>query len=368
MEFSHDFLVRFVNYMNREHGEPDPHLRSFAEHRTCNPTLGTLEEEDSQRQLDRFIQVLESPEYPSVVENSDQILRQINDGDLYYSAEEDWWTNLRFYLNLSRLQEIVEDESIPIPSKLQRELFSDQIGPENYRRLAERAERTLEAMLKPDLSIHRNVICDEGDVFAFTYQGKGPYRFKKTVGFEFIVKLLLNKFNWFETPTELNALVSPAMPDTTHPDERVFAEFEGGDSSDESSQELTWGIEGRQRSEDQALKQNMRKIKEEYDSHQEELKEARNNNDPATISRLEPKMRLLLKELNKLKPLREGKAEWDDRNEKARQRISHALHRALKKIRKGKAPELAKHLENSLTPISYPFKYTPSPDIEWAKG
>ena len=53
-----------------------------------------------------------------------------------------------------------------------------------------------------------------------------------------------------------------------------------------------------------------------------------------------------------------------DLNEQARQAVSQAIHRSLKKIEKHH-PGLADHLRRTLTPLRYPLCYAPDPPIAW---
>ena len=106
--------------------------------------------------------------------------------------------------------------------------------------------------------------------------------------------------------------------------------------------------------------------RKQLDEIENELEKAEKYNEPARYDVLNKDKEALLKEITGSSILAQ-KGPQDHAYEKARKRVSSAIHRALDSIEKLE-PEgfgLSSHLRKHLTPVSFPYSYAPDQPIDW---
>jgi len=106
--------------------------------------------------------------------------------------------------------------------------------------------------------------------------------------------------------------------------------------------------------------------RKQLDEIENELEKAEKHNDPAQIDILNKDKEALLKEIAESNILAQ-KGPQDHANEKARKRVSSAIHRALNSIQEHEPDGfgMSSHLRQHLIPVSFPYCYAPDQPIDW---
>jgi len=198
-----------------------------------------------------------------------------------------------------------------------------------------------------------NVFHKHGDFWIVKYQGRHVGSLKATIGMKYINFLLMHRGQEFKTPLVLEAAVrGPVQPDMIY-NKMTSAELE--------EQRMSSGEENRYVKIGKTALADYKKAVVELEG---EMDEARENNDLATISRLQQDEDLLIKEINAEGFRSKYRQGWDEGNEKARKRISNGISRTIKDI-ESHSEDLASHLKKSLFPFEAPYSYRPTPPIDW---
>ena len=227
-------------------------------------------------------------------------------------------------------------------------------GSPSQEELGSRAQKALESLILPDRDF---VFTSDGDFWEIVYEGNTLPPIKHQIGLEYIAYLLGHPGERFK-PRQLEIAVrkfpSGSDPDTAY--SNMSEERLGEDGLS------TQGLKARENTDDTAIQDYKRRLKEV----EEEMAQANQNHDLAQINKLTDEREWLLKEVFGA-AASAGKGEWDYENETARKRISAAIHRAIVAIEVlgGEGIGLARHLRSNLTPISFPYGYSPDRPIDW---
>jgi len=220
---------------------------------------------------------------------------------------------------------------------------------------AKEKKETIPEISEDEIGIDRkdNVFRKHGDFWIVKYQGRDVGSLKDITGMQYINFLLMHRGQEFNTPLQLEAAVrGPVQP----------SKFYSRMTSAELEEERLFTGEARRYVK--IGKKAVKDYKKRYEELQGEMDEARENNDRATMPRLQQEMDLLLKEINAEKFRSKYRQGWDEGNEKARKKISNGITRAIKAI-ESHSEDLASHLKKSLFPFEAPYSYRPTPPIDW---
>jgi len=172
----------------------------------------------------------------------------------------------------------------------------------------------------------------------------------------FISHLVFHKGTVFATPPDLAIAI-----DGSEAVSSILSEM-----TQEQREEEGVGAEGlvdREGPDEEAFQSYKKRLKE-IDG---ELAQAEKNNDLAQKSSLNGQKEFLLIEMRHF-IVRAQKGPQEHGEEKARKRISSAIHRALASIEKHEPDDcgLTDHLRKHLTPVSFPYySYAPDQPIDW---
>lgn len=208
------------------------------------------------------------------------------------------------------------------------------------------------------ISEEDNVFVKRGDFWIVKYQGQNLGPLDSSIGMRYISYLLMHQGQQCRTPLELEAAVKGSVNSGN-----VYSEM----TQEQLAEEGLYTFMGTIKvvTDDKAVIDHQRRLKERLDEIAGEMDEARYNNDLAQIGVLQEEKEWLLKELRALALQAKYPQKWDPANEKARKRIWAAVDRAIESIREH-SDDLANHLRESLTPFSPPYNYHPNPPIDWS--
>ncbi len=194
-----------------------------------------------------------------------------------------------------------------------------------------------------------------GDVWTIVYEGREFPPIKNESGMSLISHLLFHRGTVFQSPLDLEAAIDGSPREFSFLDDMTREQLEKEGFS-------TQGLVDRQGPDKTAFQA----YKKRLDEIDDDLAEAAINNDLAQKSLLSGQREALLREMKNF-VIRAQKGPQEHREEKARKRVSSAIHRALTSI-EGHEPEdfgLIDHLRKHLTPISFPYSYDPEQPIDW---
>jgi len=342
MKFTFKILREVVSKINRdEFGEPDIYVTSW---KSAQTGLPSEEPEALDAMLDAFTLPTTNGEPTTFMPTQEGV----------------WLSHLCQQIDLQLLRQRIEKGETSgqgilfHPSKWPLRLRPTPPSQEECTAVAHRA---LKAVIRP---VRDFVFMKNGDYWDIVYGGLPFPHIKHEIGLDYISHLLSNRGSHF-TPRQLETAVrkfpSESDPDTAY--------------SDMSEKQLrieglsTQGLKARENSDDTAIKNYHRRLKEV----EEEITQAKQKHDQAQMGKLTNEREWLLKELRGASALA-GKGEWDYENETARKRISAAIHRAIEAIEVSQndlpgGGFLAQHLRSNLTPISFPYGYSPDRPIDW---
>lgn len=194
-----------------------------------------------------------------------------------------------------------------------------------------------------------------GDVWTIVYEGKQFPPIKNERGMSLISCVLFNRGTAFHTPLVLEAVLDGPEAESSLLDNMTREQLEKEGFS-------TQGLVDRQ-GPDKTAFQAYKKRLDEIDA---DLAEAARNNDLAQINVLNGEKEALIGEMGNF-VIRAQKGPRDHNEEKARKRVSSAIHRALDSIQEHEPDGfgLSSHLCKHLTPVSFPYSYTPDQPIDW---
>jgi hypothetical protein len=186
-----------------------------------------------------------------------------------------------------------------------------------------------------------------GEYYDINY-AKHEFKLKSTKGLDYLHYLIKNKMESY-TPEDLYYEINP----------RESAEESSSSNAIAAIQNEELSLISESRLADEYIDS---KAKDEYlqavKSIEEELVEARQNNDNGKIEQLEAKKIFYIRELQNNKFAAKV-------HHPCRQKVGKALKDALKKIGNNDE-QLARHLKKSLTRLSGTnHKYEPNPDLDW---
>jgi len=117
--------------------------------------------------------------------------------------------------------------------------------------------------------------------------------------------------------------------------------------------------------------EDMKKRWNDLEEVNEEIDKADLQDDKAQVQRLNRVKEQLLEDLapfiNLTKDMQKKNVrgrQWDPANEKARKRIGKAIRKAIETINE-QSPALAEHLKANITPLKFPFSYSPTSTVPW---
>ncbi|MCH7804811.1 MAG: hypothetical protein IH937_12090 [Acidobacteria bacterium] len=194
-----------------------------------------------------------------------------------------------------------------------------------------------------------------GDVWTIFYEGREFPPIKSERGMSLISHVLYNRGKVFRKPFELEAAVDGSQAESSLLDNMTREQLEKEGFS-------TQGLVDRQGPDKTAFQA----YKKRLDEIEDYLAAAARNNDLAQINVLSGEKEALIREMENF-VIRAQKGPQDHSQEKARKRVSSAIHRALNSIQEHE-PEgfgLSSHLRKHLTPVSFPYSYDPDQPIDW---
>lgn len=200
-----------------------------------------------------------------------------------------------------------------------------------------------------------NVFRREGDVWIIIREGKEFPPIKHESGMSLISHLLFHRGTAFQSPLDLEVAIDGSQAGSS-----VL-----GNMTQEQLEKEGFGTQGlvdRVGADNTALQAYRKQLNE----IENELEKAEKHNDPARYDVLNKEKEALLKEITGASILAQ-KGPQDHANEKARKRVSSAIHRALNSIQEHE-PEgfgLSSHLRKHLIPVSFPYSYAPDQPIDW---
>ena len=201
----------------------------------------------------------------------------------------------------------------------------------------------------------------EGDFYQITYGEREFPPIKAHLGFQFLVELLQGRV--WATPLDLEAALKGVSVS-------LDGEIYGKMSSDQIYEEEGLHFEGKDSRPAKMDETYIKQCKDELKLTLIELEKAIKNTERSQIEILEKKKVYLLDHLKKNMGLFGRSRQWDGPNQKALRRISKAIHRAIKKIEEIEKDrewdlEFSRHLKRSLTPVRFPYRYSPDEHIDW---
>ena len=194
-----------------------------------------------------------------------------------------------------------------------------------------------------------------GDVWTIVYEGREFPPIKNERGMILISHFLFHRGTVFQSPLDLEAAIDGSQAGSS-----VLSNM-----TQEQLEKEGFGAQGlvdRVGADKPALQA----YRKQLDKIENELEKAEKHNDPARYDVLNKDKEALLKEITESNILAQ-KGPQDHANEKARKRVSSAIHRALNSIQEHE-PEgfgLSSHLGKYLTPVSFPYSYVPDQPIDW---
>jgi len=194
-----------------------------------------------------------------------------------------------------------------------------------------------------------------GDVWTIVYEGREFPPIKSERGMSLISHVLFNRGTAFHTPPDLEAALDGSEAGSSLLDNMTKEQLEKEGLS-------TQGLVDRQGPDQTAFQA----YKKRLDDIEDDLAEAARNNDLAHINVLNGEKEALIGEMGNF-VIRAQKGPRDHSQEKARKRVSSAIHRALDSIQEHEPDGfgLSSHLRKHLTPVSFPYSYAPDQPIDW---
>lgn len=224
-----------------------------------------------------------------------------------------------------------------------------------YRRLTEDYSVISDNEAQVENNDEQNVFRKEGDYWKIIYEGQPLPPIRDLIGLRYVACLLDSPTSAFRDPREL-----------------VLA-AEGQDAA--AIQKPADKITERQMTEDNlsghhekaaepVIDRKYRKQVENYIKTFEERLEAHDFDGPEQAAEMRDEIRKLKEQLAKDIGLGGKARAVSDPHEKARKAVSKAIHRALATIGEHHS-ELGLHLRNTLTPVSFPYRYKSDRRIDW---
>lgn len=202
---------------------------------------------------------------------------------------------------------------------------------------------------------HGNVFCLNGDVWTIVYEGREFPPIKNESGMSLISHLLFHRGTVFQSPLYLEAAIDGSQAGSSVLSNMTQEQLEKEGFG-------TQGLVDRVGADKTALQA----YRKQLDEIENELEKAEKHNDPARYDVLNKDKEALLKEITGSSILAQ-KGPQDHANEKARKRVSSAIHRALNSIQEHEPDGfgLSSHLRKYLIPVSFPYSYAPDQPIDW---
>ncbi len=200
-----------------------------------------------------------------------------------------------------------------------------------------------------------NVFHRNGDVWIIIREGKEFPPIKHESGMSLISHLLFHRGTAFQSPLDLEVAIDGSQAGSS-----VLS-----DMTQEQLEKEGFGTQGLvdRIGADKTALQAYKKRLAEIDN---DLAEAARNNDLAQIDILNGEKEVLISEMGNSIILAQ-KGPRDHSQEKARKRVSSAIHRSLDSIQEHEPEDfgLSSHLRKHLTPVSFPYSYAPDQPIDW---
>jgi len=203
---------------------------------------------------------------------------------------------------------------------------------------------------------HGNIFRRNGDVWTIVYEGRELPPIKDERGLNLIFHILFHRKTVFQTPVDLETAIDGSQAGSS-----VLSKMTQEQREKEEGLS-TQGLVDRQGPDKTAFQA----YKKRLDEIDDDLAEAEKNNDRAQKSLLNGQREVLLSEMSNF-VIRAHKGPQDHSEEKARKRVSSAIHRALNSIQEHEPEDfgLYSHLRKNLIPVSFPYSYDPNQPIDW---